>query len=420
MEQQTVSIAEAQSGGGRWRQWAAGVYELPGGAERSVPMEGLRGLAVLLVFFVHIYALFAIYGADAGILRRVIKFLGVVGNAGVDLFFVVSGYLIYRALLVSRTDARKFLWRRAARLYPAFLAVFALYLILSIIFPAASRLHGLDRWHALVYLAQNLLFVPGIFSVRPLITPAWSLSYEAFFYLSATLVVRSTRMWTWSRSSRVLLFAALVAGYLAVAFSVPESRVRILLFVVGIVLHETFQAGTLQHVLSRRGEVAAIALFLGTLASAYVMEIRPEVFSVLPGWTAGRNLAPGISTYQGPYKTILLMISTYWFTAYCLAYDGILRRCLSLAPLRYLGNMSYSYYLIHGVTLQGVALGWERLAGAGVPSLPLFAAALPVGLVVTWITSTGLFVLVEKPFSLRPGAVRRTESVARRDAYAKV
>src|SRR5437016_6116832 len=85
----------------RYARWAKGIYELPGGGSRSIPMEGLRGLAVALVFFVHFHALLGDYARNNTALWNPSKFLGLVGNTGVDIFFVLSGYLIYGTLVRS-------------------------------------------------------------------------------------------------------------------------------------------------------------------------------------------------------------------------------------------------------------------------------------------------------------------------------
>lgn len=381
------------------------IYSLPGENRRSVSMEGLRGLAVLLVFFVHYHALFADYGRSVPLLWVPSQFWGYIGNAGVDLFFAISGYLIYKALLRSTISTFGFLWRRVVRLYPTFLTVFALYMLLSVMFPNLSRFQALSQGEGWIYLLQNLLFLPGIFTIKPIITLAWSLSYEAFFYLLAVLLVRSMRMWKWRESARIGFVAVLALGYLAICFATTESRVRMLMFAVGILLYEALLSKRFSRFLTPRGEIAASAMFVVALATTYVMEVRPQVFSFLPGWTAGRNAVPGVLVYQGPYKTILLSISTFWFVAYTLGHEGLLRRAFAWRPLRYLGNMSYSYYLIHGVTLQGVALIWGVLAGRGLSGPLLFAAALPLGFAATWISATVLFFLIEKPISLRPQPV---------------
>jgi len=74
--------------------------------------------------------------------------------------------------------------------------------------------------------------------------------------------------------------------------------------------------------------------------------------------------------------------------------------------------MSYSYYLIHGITLEGVALVWAILAKRYSLGLPALSMVLPVGFLATWISATLLFLLIEKPFSRRrglfPGVALRT------------
>ena len=71
------------------------IYEVGGSSpNRLTAMEGLRGLAVILVFFVHYHALFAGSLDVNSISFNISKFLEVNGNSGVDLFFVLSGFLV--------------------------------------------------------------------------------------------------------------------------------------------------------------------------------------------------------------------------------------------------------------------------------------------------------------------------------------
>jgi len=389
------------------------IYGLSSEAGRLTPMEGLRGLAVLLVFFVHFDALFGNYARHATMLWRPTRFLGIVGNGGVDLFFVLSGYLIYGALIRHSANVLRFLRRRVERIYPTFLAVFGLYLVLSFMFPQASKLQGRTWTEASVYIVQNLLLLPGIFHIPPMITLAWSLSYEFFFYISVALLIRAARMWAWKRSLRAVFFAGLWWVYLAYCFSVSKSHVRALMFVVGILLYEALSHEKFRRMLSRRGEIVAIVLLLGSLAFAYLIEVQRDAFSFLPGLLAGGDVSAGVPSYQGPYKTIALSISMFWLTTYCFAFDGRLKRLFSWTPLRYLGNMSYSYYLIHGVTLQGVAMVWMFLASRGAPQMPLFVAGLFIGFAVTWVSSTVLFLIIEKPFSLQRNAAETAPAAGR-------
>src|SRR5690242_10271963 len=122
--------------GSRVKALAASLYEVAGGPSRVVPMEGLRGLAVLLVFFVHLHALFGGYANGVPGVFWASEFLGYVGNSGVDLFFLLSGYFIYGALIRRPIPYGQFMQRRVERLYPTFLTVFGVYLVLSAVFPA--------------------------------------------------------------------------------------------------------------------------------------------------------------------------------------------------------------------------------------------------------------------------------------------
>ena len=380
--------------------WFGSVYELSATDGRLRQMEGLRGLAVLLVFFVHFDALFETFAQPATLLWRSARFMGIVGNAGVDLFFVLSGYLIYGALLHHTRSLASFLRRRAQRIYPTFLVVFALYLALSFFFPADSKIRDLTWLQSISYVVQNLFLLPGVLNIKPLITVAWSLSYEFFFYVIAALLFVATRMQRWTSGLRTWFFATVWTGYLALCFTLSRSFVRALMFVVGILLYEALSSQRFRKILSSYGEIVAVVLLFASLVFAYLLDAGNNIFSNFPGWWAGRSAIPGVPVYQGPYKTAALSIGIFWFVAYCFAFDGKIRQLFLWTPFRYLGNMSYSYYLIHGVTLQAVALVWTVLASRGVPQLALFVGGLVVGFAATWISSTLLFLAIEKPYSL--------------------
>src|SRR5580704_9159217 len=81
--------------GKRLRLLAERLYEMPDSAGRIKSMEGLRGAAVALTFFVHYFTLASVCLTPASWGYRVGHFLGEIGHSGVDLFFLLSGYLIY-------------------------------------------------------------------------------------------------------------------------------------------------------------------------------------------------------------------------------------------------------------------------------------------------------------------------------------
>lgn len=359
------------------------VYEVaaPGGAGRIVPMEGVRGLAVLLVFFVHYHALFHRWTLDGGTARRISEFLWSIGHSGVDLFFALSGFLIYGSVITGKTPYLKFMGRRAWRIYPTFLAVFAVYFVLSFVFPAENKIpSGLVPGSA--YVFENLLLLPGIFDITPMITVAWSLSYEIFYYLLIPLIVIGLGLRRWSPKSCAAFFAGLALAYTAYCALGPFPRLQLIMFISGILLFEAFRL--LPEDGAARSTVGRDLLgLLALLACVPAARISGEGGR---GWFA---------------KIILEFPLVLVFLFACFRSTSFLGRLFSGRFIRYLGNMSYSYYLLHGLALKFVAMVLARL----IPDASgdwIFWLALPAAFAVTWAASTALYVLVEKPAQARP------------------
>ena len=103
-------------------------------------MEGLRGLAIFLVFLVHYVTLMEPWIVTQSTLRSIATALHTIGNTGVDLFFVLSGYLIYGSLITRPQRFGRFMARRIERIYPTFAVVFVIYVGLSFLLPAQSKI----------------------------------------------------------------------------------------------------------------------------------------------------------------------------------------------------------------------------------------------------------------------------------------
>lgn len=366
-----------------WREALARRFELSrGGAGHNVrPMEGLRGLAVFLVFMVHYVSLSMPWVADGSLLLQVAQRLHAMGNVGVDLFFVLSGFLIYGSLVSREQPYRAFMWRRMVRIYPAFLAVFALYLLLSFVFPAESKIPpGVSATSA--YLLANLLLLPGLAPITPMITVAWSLSYEFFYYLAMPVVVLVFGLRGRSPQWRIGFFAALgLVGLLA--FWAWGGPVRLLVFVPGILLHEWLQ---LRPSTQGRSAIGLVAL-LGALAVA---------------------ASPGPGALGQAVKVLALGL-LFMVACHASFTDplGWLARGLSWTPLRWLGNISYSYYLIHGLALKALFMLVGRLwpMPDGAPA-GMFWWWLPLAFAFSCGPAVALFLAVERPYSLAPGSRR--------------
>jgi|SRR5471032_173728 len=350
-----------------------------GAAAQLRPMEGLRGFAVLLVFLAHYVSLSAPWRGNASMLATLAAALHTVGNAGVDLFFVLSGYLIYGSLIRRPQALASYLQRRVRRIYPVYACVFAVYLLLSWLLPSESRIPA--PWpDALTYLASNFLLLAGFSAAPPFISVAWSLSYEMLYYLLIPLMIAA-----FSLRRRSLIWRCLFFGILAVmascGFAVFGGPARLLLFIAGILLHEAL---------------------------------------TVPAWCippalAGGALLAALASLLLPLPLLLKLAAlALGFFLLCLccfqARGNWLSRAFCWTPLRWLGNISYSYYLIHGLALKGAFLFLALIHPPQTQGWPFFLLLMPPMLAWTLMPAAMLFLLVERPFSLasRPAATRTT------------
>lgn len=358
--------------------WLTDRFELSrsDGAQNIRPMEGLRGFAVFLVFLVHYVTLVSPWLSDDAAVHVLARSLHTIGNTGVDLFFVLSGYLIYGSLISRHQPFARFMSRRIQRIYPAFLVVFLTYVFLSFAFPSESKLPpGVAA--GLIYLATNLLLLPGLFPIEPMITVAWSLSYEMFYYLTIPLIITIFRLRDRSATWRVLFFMA-AAGALSAWSLAYGGHIRLIMFLAGVMLYEALDSRSAPMPSSLWGLAALVIGLLATLVP-------------VPG-SAGAVL-----------KMNILFIAFFVLCLTCFRNpEGWLPRAFSWTPLRWLGNMSYSYYLLHGLTLKASFLVLYRVLPSDHLGSWFFWAMLPPLFALTLLPSAVLFLLVERPLSLAP------------------
>ena len=208
-----------------------------GGSGRSLPIEGLRGIAVSLVFLDHYCTQFVSYANVSGFTRQVARASQDFGEYGVELFFVLSGFLIYSILLRRRPSFIPFMTRRAQRLYPAFI-IALLIGILADLFRPEARIPP-DLTDGAIYLVANILFLPGLLPIIPLFIVNWSLSYEWWFYATATFlfsVCRLSMLPPWRRITVIIAASAILLGLSACG--VPYVPVRGLVLFGGMLLAE--------------------------------------------------------------------------------------------------------------------------------------------------------------------------------------
>ena len=151
------------------------------GGKRLETLEVLRGLAALSVLLYHVSATASGQPGMSGVAPQH------VGAAGVDVFFVLSGFLMAGLAATGRVNAPLvFLWERLSRIAPLYYAVTLAAFAIALAMPQLMRTAESD-W---VHLALSLAFLPWMEHGQlapPLFFIGWSLNYEVFFYALVAL-----------------------------------------------------------------------------------------------------------------------------------------------------------------------------------------------------------------------------------------
>ena len=338
-------------------------------------------MAMTWVFLIHLLEFFCAQAPKGSIDSRIITFVYPLGNLSGVFFVIISGCFLYRSLLSGPVKYLSFLRCRLARIYSVFSVVLTIYLLLSFVFPNASKLphHPLD---AAAYILQNLLLTPGVFPIVPIITVSWTLSYIVLYCLILPPVIELSGMRKWQARKRVLWFLAatvLCAAGAAWTHAYPE---RLALLPVGAIAWEALAWRKANPQKVRWAEAAAAAIAVLALGSKYWLVYR-DGFSIFACSSGSKQLTASAVS--------LSCLSFALFSA-----NSITRRLLSLMPLRWLGNISYSYYLTHGLLIKLLTLFTPAIALI-VRSAAGFWAAVAVAYIVSLLPAAALFLLVEKP-----------------------
>jgi peptidoglycan/LPS O-acetylase OafA/YrhL len=344
-------------------------------------LTGIRAVAALFVLALH---------ADQMLNNKIAAHLPLLlrGYLGVDFFFLLSGFIIthvYQARL-ARPDKNViliFLWHRIIRLYPVHLTILAALLLIAyvatangVVFnnPQAWRTEDLF-WHL------TLLHAWGTVDTAGWNPPSWSISAEWFAYLMFPLIAVGLRFVR--NPLLALLIAIVVLGATSAAFAITKWSLA----------QSWLGAPALVRV---SGEFLIGAFLCRALAS--------RVSHALPSWVGNWGGATALvlffigASYEAPDFVLVALLAVTILGA--ATAQGFLENTLGGRPMVWLGEVSYSIYMVHLPVLiilrrLLVAFGYQTWSETAY----MLAFSGMVGLVIG--VATILFYSVEHPVRTR-------------------
>ncbi|HEY1363723.1 MAG TPA: acyltransferase [Xanthobacteraceae bacterium] len=287
-------------------------HEIVQASATVVAIQYLRALAASLIVFHHAMA--------APLLHP--YYPHAFGEFGVDLFFVISGCIMWRTTVSSRRSPAGFFAARVVRIVPLYWLYTTLFLGVALLVPRAlSTLPGLDP----VFVLKSYLFVPAVHphfgGVVPLYSLGWTLNYEMFFYLVFGLALLLPQ----PRHRIAFLAAVLLLLVSLGGWTLPASP--ILATYTDPLLLE-FLAGVVLAVLAPR-----------------LMRSSATLGALLIAAGAG-GLLLALSSDELPKRILAYGVPAAAIVAGALVLEPTLRRAVS-RPGLLLGDASYSIYLAH-------------------------------------------------------------------------
>lgn len=332
-------------------------------------IDGLRFFAILPVVMAHSFAVYE---------HNVFKVGGVAanqglwafsaGDLGVQIFFVISGYILGMSFFkLARADKKpnlkRFYARRLTRLEPPYIVIMTFFFVVSLILGRFGFFEGLGHYLASIFYLHNIVYEQGSI----INTVAWTLEVEFQFYLLAPLLYFIYKL---SLTKAVAFFVCLLVVFIIASHAMGTYKWSILthghFFILGAFLHllpeyskkVCFPYGCLN-----------IVIFLMLLLVFYQLDYQ-------------------YSSFEGNTIKVICL-----FVLFSLALESVAVKSILSSPFLYLiGGMCYSIYLLHYPLLSMLSKIWLFLGGGG------FIFFLIVSIFIVLGVSILFFVAVERPF----------------------
>lgn len=367
-------------------------------AQGHIPtLDGIRGLAITMVLCVHFFMSYK----PQNFLELAIQKISAHGNLGLDLFFMLSGFLITGILLDTKSSAhylRNFLVRRFLRIFPLYYLVLALVLLVLWMIPAEYQPFYAKAWEAQpwawTYLLNVFIASEGAWTV-PYLGHFWSLAVEEQFYIVWPFVVyRLSPQRLMQFSTVLVVLSTVLLAWMEIA---GVSKVTI-------------------HVLT---PLRLNALCLGAWLATWLREpsvvqtglgmIRKRALQVFVGSALLKLVIFGtVKCFPHLRETLEALRTLSWLgifaslhlSAVALPSSSVIIRGLCLRPLTFLGQYSYGIYIFHHFISWPAqhyhSIGWltEKLGHQTLAVLVNGSLGIGLSIALAWLS----FHAIEKHF----------------------
>lgn len=272
----------------------------------------LRAVAALLVACVHVFEQSAKYDHPLLFLDAFRNW----GDSGVDIFFVISGFIMVYIQRQRPNTASGFLAHRVYRVVPLYWLLSFLYISLYVTWPQLFGLAQIDAARVAHSLSFTTFFVDGAF---PILYLGWTLEYEMFFYLMFSVAILAG---TVSRA------VAVSSGLILLGFLLLPLEAVVFEFVFGCALGLVYDRPWLRRHARALLIVGAALLAVTVVDPAFAFDHRTLVWGVpavllVAGAVNARQIAHPLLHFLGDASYSIYLVQVFTISAYYKAADAM-------------------------------------------------------------------------------------------------
>ena len=334
---------------------------------KLLTLQVARGTAANLVVLAHLFAVEGKY-THGGVLPSFTYY----GVAGVDLFFVLSGFIMV-AVAGRGVGPWEFLWRRAARVYPTYWLVTLVVLAVTVVAPEMAN----SSINEPISIWRSFLLVPA--RTPPLLAVGWTLVHEIYFYLVFAILL----------ALRIPVRFGLIAWglvLLTVTMTMPnETAASPVLSLMTNPLTAEFMMGSIVGLLwaRRRTPGAVIVGVIGVAAFAFSLVYLAPALSL------------STSAHLDTWRVLIFGIPSA-LVLYALA--AAEHRTEPPLPQKWfvaIGDWSYATYLVHVLVISAIGRVLVLFVPAG--GIGASLVLVSVGIVIANVAGAVIHILFERP-----------------------